>query len=464
MADKKLGVFFISALFSLFILCSIVSAALTVEETAISSMTVPEIDKPAIFELSITNTGASDTFTIYAISGIQIEPNESISIDQGDTEKVTIYVTPTIPLKISPDYYSFEYKIIGEKAGIQDEKLALTMVKLADAFDLSVEDTTMDSQSATVHLKNKYGDKIENISLSLDSELFSKETTVSLDAFEDKKISVPLEKSKIAGLLAGQYILSADIKVGSAEASKTAIVTFKEKEGITTSQTVEGFMLRRLEIEKKNDGNTKATVSIVVKQNIFSALFTRYNLPADKKDWKIFSVTSTFTKELSPNESLIVIAKTNWWILVLIIIIIGVIYYLIDKYIRNKIVLSKKVYFVRTKGGEFALKVSISVKARDFAERIRVLDRIPPMVKVFDRYGLSMPDKIDEKNRRLEWNIPALEKGEVRELSYIIYSKIGVVGRFELPPAEAFYEYMGKIKEARSNSAAYLNEPRASSD
>ena len=83
------------------------------------------------------------------------------------------------------------------------------------------------------------------------------------------------------------------------------------------------------------------------------------------------------------------------------------------------------------------------------------MDRLPPMVKVFERYGLAMPDKIDEKNRRLEWSIQALGKGEVRELSYIIYSKIGVVGKFELAPAEAFYEYMGKIKEASSNSAFY---------
>ena len=455
MKDKKLGVLLLFALFSLLISGFIASADLEVTATAVSSLAIPEINKPAIFNLSITNPGKSDSFAIYAFSGVRIEPNESIFIGGGKTVNIVVKIYPIVPLKVSPDYYSFEYKIKGEDTPVQDEQLALSMVRLGDAFDLSAEDITPDSDSAVIHLESKYGGTIENLTVELSSELFSQSSTVSLKAYEDKEIKVVLERSKIASLLAGQYIINANIKSARVEAAKTAIINFNEKEGIATSESREGIMLQRVEIEKQNNGNTKATVSIAVTKNLFSALFTRYNIPASKKDMHILTITSIFTKELSPNESLNVVAKTNWWILVLILAAIGVIYYLIDKYIRNKVILSKKVCFVRTKGGEFALKVSILVKARDFVERIRVMDRLPPMVKVFERYGLAMPDKIDEKNRRLEWTIQALGKGEVRELSYIIYSKIGVVGKFELAPAEAFYEYMGKIKEASSNSAFY---------
>jgi len=86
------------------------------------------------------------------------------------------------------------------------------------------------------------------------------------------------------------------------------------------------------------------------------------------------------------------------------------------------------------------------------------------MVKVFERYGSINPDKVDTQNRRLEWNIQALGKGEERVLSYIIYSKIGVVGRFELPSAEAVYEFNGQIKEVRSNRAFFVNEPNSRKD
>ena len=69
------------------------------------------------------------------------------------------------------------------------------------------------------------------------------------------------------------------------------------------------------------------------------------------------------------------------------------------------------------------------------------------MVKLFDQYGLTRPDRIDERLKMLEWNVSGMSKGEERVFSYIVYSKIGVVGKFELPQTGAIYEYLGKIKE-----------------
>ena len=45
-------------------------------------------------------------------------------------------------------------------------------------------------------------------------------------------------------------------------------------------------------------------------------------------------------------------------------------------------------------------------------------------------------------------------------MSYIIYSKIGVVGKFSLPTAIAVYEKDGKIHEAESNRAYFVAEQR----
>ena len=107
-----------------------------------------------------------------------------------------------------------------------------------------------------------------------------------------------------------------------------------------------------------------------------------------------------------------------------------------------------------------ALKVSVTIRARRFVEKIALVDRLPPLVKLYEHFGKEAPSKIDEKNRRVEWNFDKLDEGEERVLNYIIYSKVGVVGKFALPQATAIYEKEGKIKEAVSNTAFYMSGQR----
>lgn len=456
---KKIGVFML-CLFSVLLTLSLVSAVLEVKQTPISVVAVPELQKPAIFQLNIKNLGNSDTLSIYSFASVNLEPNESVFIANNEEKEIYLKVYPTFPLKISPDYYSFEYKITGANLGTQLEELALTLLAPKDVFDIVLDDVTPDSKNAVVHFKNKYGGTIEGISAEVTSPLFSSTRDFTVNAFEDKQVEVPIYADKAKSLLAWQYVVYVKFNIQGVVASKKSVINFNEKAGIETSESLEGKILRRYEIEKKNNGNVKSEVTISISKNLFASLFTSFNLRPSKKELEGFHINYLFRKELSPNESLRVIAKTNWWILVGIIVLLVVIYYLIDKYISNKLVINKSVSFVRTKGGEFALKVTIKAKARDFVERIRIMDRLPPMLKVFERYGIEAPEKIDERNRRLEWNISALSDGEERIVSYIVYSKIGVMGKFELPSAEAIYEYQGKIKEAQSNRAFYLNEQR----
>ena len=121
-------------------------------------------------------------------------------------------------------------------------------------------------------------------------------------------------------------------------------------------------------------------------------------------------------------------------------------------------VLRKRVHFVKAKGGEFALKVSVFVNAKHYVERVHIIDRLPPLVKLFDRFSGDTPTKVSEKERRVEWDFEKLEGGETRMLSYIIYSKIGVLGRFALPSTTAIYQRDGKIHESVSNRAFFVAE------
>jgi len=463
MVNKKVSVF-LFVLLSLALCLSLISAAVDIKKETISSMAIKDPSIPAIYKLTLTNQGLDDDFTLASLAGISIDPNESFSIGSGQTKEIIMKVTPKIPLKISPDYFSFEYTLTGERTASQVDEVVLTYVKLKDAFDITIDDVTPDSTKAEIHFKNKAGTAIDNINLDFSSLFFTQSKTISVDANGEELIEVAIDKDKMSQLLAGPYIVTVKITLQGEEDSATGIMNFKEQAGIKTLESSEGIFLQRYEVQKINQGNTKSDVAIVVTKNWFSALFTSFNQAADKKELSGLSINYIFRENLVPGQTLDVIAKTNWWILVAIIIVLIIIYNLIDKYLKNKLVIRKTVSLVRTKGGEFALRVSIKAKARDFVEKIRIYDRLPPMVKVFEKYGSINPDKIDTVNRRLEWNIQAMGKGEERIMSYIIYSKIGVVGRFELPSVNAVYEYNGKIKEVNSNRAFFKNEPRVRKD
>ena len=48
--------------------------------------------------------------------------------------------------------------------------------------------------------------------------------------------------------------------------------------------------------------------------------------------------------------------------------------------------------------------------------------------------------------------------GHILLLSYIIFSKIGLLGKFALPRTTAIFEKEGEIKETQSNRTFFINE------
>ena len=79
-------------------------------------------------------------------------------------------------------------------------------------------------------------------------------------------------------------------------------------------------------------------------------------------------------------------------------------------------------------------------------------------MNIYERFGGERPSRINEKAKTLEWDFDRLMAGEKRVLSYIIYSKVGVVGKFALPSAVAIYEKDGKICESESNRAFFVTD------
>ena len=79
---------------------------------------------------------------------------------------------------------------------------------------------------------------------------------------------------------------------------------------------------------------------------------------------------------------------------------------------------------------------------------------LQPFGPACENYSISD----DNAKKILRWDFEKLEKGERRVITYIIYSKVGVLGKFALPSTIALYERNGKIKEVTSNKVFFVAE------
>ena len=454
---KKALLLFSIILISLSII-TISAINLEVKSEPISNSFLVELDEPAIFDLTIKNLEEKDTFKLYSLVGINITYNPII-LDNEETKKVRIYVTPQDSLKNKLQSYVFEYKIKDSNNDIQSETLTLNIVDLESSFSIKAEPIGPNTERIILDIKNNIMKNFKNVEFKISSKFFEHEEKISLKANEKKFIEIMIDQEKIKTLNAGNYIINTQIRLKDNIANIESQIKFLETEGIETSETKEGIIIQRSEIIKKNTGNVKKLVKITMEKNLLAYIFTTRNIATTKIETNGFIKKYIWEKVLIPNEEIKIVTKTNWLfpIFILIIILIGA--RLIRKSIYDNLELSKKVSFVKTKGGQFALKVTIKARAKKHLEKITIIDKIPPIVKLYNKFGTISPDKIDLENKKLHWNLSSLNKNETRIFTYIIYSKIGIMGRFELPETRAVYEDEGELKETISNRSFYVNNP-----
>jgi hypothetical protein len=282
-----------------------------------------------------------------------------------------------------------------------------------------------------------------------------------LRPYQRQEVVIPINSDKIKKLVAGTYTLTSTITLNGETEAIQSPVKILEQSGLSVSESNGGFIIRKMTIEKLNEGNVPTVAEVTLSKDIVSRFFTTFSLNPDRIERKGFFVYYTWQKELSPDEKLSVTSTTNWTFPLIIIILIGVIIFIFNIYLKQDVVIKKNVGFVKTKNNEFALRITLRVKTRKFVEKITLYDRLPAMTKLYEKFGEGgAPTKIDSEKGRLQWEIPRMVEGEERVFSYIIYSKLNVVGKFELPSANAVYELSGKLRDAKSNRAFFINEPK----
>ncbi len=450
----------IALLFAMILFPSLMAVSLTVEKESSNEAMIAGVEQPAIFNLKITNNGGADNFQFYNLLGFSIAPKGTVPIGAGATKQVQLMIYPRDDFEYR-GYYTFQYNIQGQDSTEQTEKLTMKIVNLEDAFEVGSGEVRPESNSMDIYIHNKENFNFDKMNVKFSSPFFKFEKEFALAPNQRKNFEVELNKEDFKKLIAGFYTLETEITVGEETAEVDGVIKFVEQNLVTTTTNDYGIIISTKVIKKVNQGNVVETSETVVKKNVLSRLFTFFEPAPTFAERKGLTIYYTWQKPVNPGETLEIKITTNWLFPFIIILLIVVIVALARQYSKTNLVLTKRVSFVKAKGGEFALKVTVFVNAKKYIERVNLIDRLPPMVKVYEKFGGEEPTRVDEKARRIDWNFEKLEAGEMRRISYILYSKIGVLGKFALPTATAIYERDGKIEESESNRAFFVTEPRS---
>jgi len=438
----------------------ILAINLTVEKLSDREVMIFGLKNPAIFKMNITNNDLDDKFLFYTFFGLGLEPIGRVDIASKESKIIELKVFPRDD-SILRGYVTFSYFIQDLNRSEIEEKLILNIIDLKDGFEIGTGSINPESNSINIYLHNKVNFKFENLKVDLSSPFFKFEETVDFSPYERKDFEIALNNEDFSKLTAGFYTLSVNLKIENLTAKIEESINFLEKNILVEERRDYGFIISTTIIKKVNQGNAVEEARISIDKNILSRMFTTLSPEPSFVEREGSSITYTWNKKIGPGESFEVEIKTNWLIPLLVIILIVFTIVLARKYSKTDLVLRKRVSFVKIKGGEFALKVMIHVEAKKFVENVRIFDRLPPLVKVYERYGGELPKRFNKTKKTFEWELGNLEATERRMLSYMVYSKVGVLGKFALPATISFFERDGKTKEVSSNKAFFLADQKS---
>jgi len=426
---------------------------INVEKIGKESIVIAELNNPAVFDLVITNNEKSDNFEVYTLVGVSMSPKGTFSLPLGETTmEVKAYLSDDLMKYRGP--FIFEYQLRSPNVGIFRDNLMVNIVELNEVVEVSPVFINPEDEEATISIKSVQNTNLNNLSIKLKSVFFEFEEEISLEPFESINISKEINWNDLRKIKAGPYVLTLDLELEDAKARLEGIISYLEKEGTSVYRSSSGFLIRENIIGKTNEGNIPLVMDIDTRRDVLTRLFTSYSIePISTRRSGLF-VDYSWEKSLEPGESFEVISTTNYTFPFLLIVLIVVVALVSKLYIRTSLTMKKRVSYVKTKGGELALKINLRLKANKNLRNIKIVDHIPLMTKLYDKFG-RRPDRIDEKKRKIYWDVESLNAGEERVLSYIIYSKIKVVGRFEIPAAMAVYE-VGEVKEKSSSNRTFF--------
>ena len=459
-------VFSISLLFLISFLSPLIVAqeydAITIQEkNIINDVIVKELNIPAEFELKIRNNQLSaDNFEIYSLLDVILTPLGTFVIESSTVKTIKVTV---MPRSKEEGRFGITYYILGENAGPEQAKqdsLVIEVSSFSDVVGINIP-KTIDRERTELTFKISNPENIDfgKGTVVVESDFFDLERDIDLSPGVSQEIKIDLKD--LQGLDAGDYTIKFKFTfddhgevIAEREVKLIEVIKITESDFKRT-----GLLSYTRDIIKKNDGNVEQYVRLEISQFILEKIFSRYNIEPDDSYYSGLMYVAVWQRELKTGETLEIKATVDYTIPVLILIALILVYVGLQIAKRPRIILRKKVVKVRTKGGEFALKIILIVKnIGSIAEDVSIVDRLPMSAKIHEKFSVIKPDKIE--GNRLMWKFEKLMPGEEHVLSYVIYSKVILIGKIHIPRAVAHHtDVKGKRKISYSTKLYVIHEP-----
>lgn len=455
---KKAGL--MCLLFIAAIILSIIpfaAADIQLKEKAVNNIVIKELNIPAKFDITIINNNpAGDYFLIDTLLDINITPHSKVFIEANGEKTVSIEILPSEDLKSKQaGDFTFEYYVKGDKSELKKSAMTLKFVPLSDLISIQMPTSVSISDSEIPVNVNLSEDVSLDSDLTLVSELLSYSMPLTLDKKGDS-LSVPLNSEMPK---AGTYEVKATFTINGYDYSVSKDIVLESVISTSESSSQAGYFLdRKITESEENTGNSVTDVTVSITKSVVAGLFTTFSMKPTNIKRQGDSVTYEFTKSINPGEKITVEARTCYYLPIAIIILLIAAGWIFIVVITPQVKIMKKAVKVRTRSGAFATKIVLSIKNKGKNEvtSLKVIDRLPAFTELVpEKFGTISPTEI--RKNTLIWNIDRLAHNEEVLLSYIVYSKLTIIGKLDIPVTYATYmDSKVRLKEAKSNGLSVI--------
>src|SRR3989344_4890573 len=228
-------------------------------------------------------------------------------------------------------------------------------------------------------------------------------------------------------------------------ANATRIVKVAAHSDIKESKKEEfSFLVKTSEVSRINNGNTISKEIYTKTVGSFENLFTKSTPEPTSVEKSSGAYKYVWQFTLNPNDSYVVITKTNYGRPILNLLILALLIYVAYGQLNRGLKITKKVLMLKSSEGHIiGLKVLLILKNSGAAiKHIRLSDTIPGLLELPHEYGTLKPSSIKHSvvGSYVMWDIPELIKGEERVLSYKMKSKVTGLGKLNIPRAVCRYK------------------------
>ncbi|HLP79465.1 MAG TPA: hypothetical protein VK158_02425 [Acidobacteriota bacterium] len=467
------------AIISLLVMASAYAESFTVVGEQVKGEIFP--GETAEFSLTVSNLGAeSDRLTLYSTdpqwrvyfegSIIRLGPKESktISVLLDPSSSVQVGKVHSIPLVLRSltDDESVSVKVSVLLASQSQKTYAPSVFIDAVVNENNQIDPTVPID-VTLRLINKNPLDINSLVVTLTSPLFNEEFSTQL-APNDQVTKIlsykinpqtPPQKAYVDIALKANNISLGSMKrvqlevIPALPGFEREVVT-EEKEWLKEVYVVKLF----------NNGNVEATEKVQLESSFLQRLFTQSDIEPtyQKIDGEYYSV---FDVTLAPGTGLQLSVVKNYQpfaittaILLVVVLVCVTLYYLL----RSAVVIRKEVRVIeQQEEGVSKMKVLLHVKNRTgkLLENVKVIERTPNITEVDKQFavGTLKPTKIvahGSKGTLVRWDFATLEPYEERIITYIINSKLSILGDIGLPASIVKYDTYGQTRTVTQPGAA----------